>query len=90
MAEFLTNEVAKGFLYESFGYFTLWLTSLLPISSQNSNSSSSSDLPEGLTLLRRRRREAAMRAARAAPLEAEGLHVVYRRAAPELDHDYGE
>lgn len=36
-------------------------------------------LPEGLTLLRRRRES-----------ESEGYHIVYRRAVPAVETDYGE
>ncbi|XP_068214424.1 LOW QUALITY PROTEIN: A disintegrin and metalloproteinase with thrombospondin motifs like [Palaemon carinicauda] len=51
--------------------------SLLELESQRSNSNVNESLPDGLTLLRRRRES-----------ESEGFHIVYRRESPVTDTDY--
>ncbi|XP_042218912.1 A disintegrin and metalloproteinase with thrombospondin motifs 4-like, partial [Homarus americanus] len=51
--------------------------SLLDLERPQGNNDVNGSLPEGLTLLRRRRDS-----------DSEGLHIVYRRASPGIDSDY--
>ncbi|KAK3848813.1 hypothetical protein Pcinc_044412 [Petrolisthes cinctipes] len=53
--------------------------SLLDLQQLPSEGGTNGTLPEGLTLLKRRRRQT----------ESEGFHIVYKREAPTVDTDYG-